>query len=138
MFDRLRSAITTLERCARELQVECLEGGDAAELVDVIGRGERVCGAMKALLAKRVAETGVWRDGGSRSAGHWLAEQTGTTIGAAQQVIDTARALDELPRPRPRSVRASSRPRRPPRSPPRRSRHRTPKATCWTRLAPPA
>ena len=41
MFDRLRSAITTLERCARELQVECLEGTDAAALVDVVGRGER-------------------------------------------------------------------------------------------------
>jgi hypothetical protein len=97
MFDRLRSAITTLERCARELEVECLEGTDAAELVDVVGRGERVCGAMKARLARRVADTGAWRDGGSRTAGHWLAEQTGTTIGAAQLVIDTARALDELP-----------------------------------------
>ncbi len=97
MFDRLRSAITTLERCARELQVECLEGTDAAGLVEVVGRGERVCGAMKALLAKRVAETGVWRDDGARTASHWLAEQTGTTIGAAQQVIDTARALEELP-----------------------------------------
>ena len=97
MFDRLRSAITTLERCARELQVECLEGTDAATLVDVVGRGERVCGAMKTLLARRVTETGVWRDDGSRTAAVWLSEQTGTTIGAAQQVIDTARALDELP-----------------------------------------
>ncbi len=97
MFDRLRSAITTIERCARELQVECLEGADAAQLVDVVGRGERVCSAMKALLAKRVAETGVWRDDGSRTAGHWLAEQTGTTIGAALQAIETARALEELP-----------------------------------------
>jgi hypothetical protein len=97
MFDRLRSAITTLERCARELQVECLEGTDAAELVEVVGQGERVCGAMKTLLARRVAETGVWREGGSRTAAVWLSEQTGTTIGAAQQVIDTARALHELP-----------------------------------------
>ena len=97
MFDRLRSAIATLERCARELQVECLEGADAAQLVDVVGRGERVCGAMKTLLARRVAETGVWRDDGSRTAAVWLSGQTGTTIGAAQQLLDTARALDELP-----------------------------------------
>jgi uncharacterized protein DUF222 len=97
MFDRLRSAITTLEHCARELQVECLEGADAAQLVDVIGRGERVCSAMKALLARRVAETGVWRDDGSRNAAVWLSAQTGTTVGAAQQVFDTARALEELP-----------------------------------------
>jgi hypothetical protein len=46
---------------------------------------------MKTLLARRVAETGVWREVGSRTASHWLAEQTGSTIGAAQQVIDTAR-----------------------------------------------
>ena len=52
---------------------------------------------MKALVARRVAETGVWREDGSRNAAVWLAEQSGTTIGAAQQVIDTARALEELP-----------------------------------------
>jgi hypothetical protein len=97
MFDGLRSAITTLERCAHELQVECLDGSDAAELVDVVSRGERVCSAMKSLLARRVAETGAWRDDGSRTAGHWLAEQTGSTIAAAQQAIETARALEELP-----------------------------------------
>lgn len=97
MFDRLRSAITTLERCARELQVECLDGTDAATLVDMIGRGERVCAAMKALLAKRVAETGVWREGGHRSASHWLAEQSGVTVGVAQQAIQSARAMEELP-----------------------------------------
>ena len=79
------------------LQVECLEGADAAELVDVVGRGERVCGAMKALLARRVAETGVWREDGSRNAAVWLSTQTGSTVGAAQQVLDTARALEELP-----------------------------------------
>jgi hypothetical protein len=97
MFDRLRNAISSLERCARELQVECLEGSDAAALVDVVGRGERVCGAMRALLARRVAETGVWRDDGSRTVAVWLADRSGTTIGAAQQSIATARALEELP-----------------------------------------
>jgi hypothetical protein len=97
MFDRLRNAITTLERCARELQVECVDGVDAAELVAVVGRGERVCAAMKGLLATRVAETGVWRADGSRSAGHWLAERSGVTVGAAQQAIESARALQDLP-----------------------------------------
>ena len=56
-----------------------------------------MCGAIKTLLARRVAEAGVWRDDGSRTAAVWLSEQTGTTIGAAQQVLDTARALEELP-----------------------------------------
>ncbi len=97
MFEKLCSAITTLERCARELQVECVEGRDAAALVDIVGRGERVCGAMKTLLARRVAETGVWRADGSRTAAVWLSEQTGTTVSAAHQALETARALGELP-----------------------------------------
>ena len=52
---------------------------------------------MKALLARRVAETGVWREDGSRNAAVWLSTQTGSTVGAAQQVLETARALEELP-----------------------------------------
>lgn len=97
MFDRLRSAVATLERCARELQVTCVEGPDAVRLVELVGRGERVCAAMKGMAAARVAETGVWRHDGSRSAGHWLAEKSGTSLGAAQQALATARAVEDLP-----------------------------------------
>ncbi|HEY3095405.1 MAG TPA: DUF222 domain-containing protein, partial [Acidimicrobiia bacterium] len=60
-------------------------------------RGERLCAAAKTLLARRVEETGVWREGGHRSAAHWVAEATGETVGAACRTIETAQALDELP-----------------------------------------
>ena len=75
----------------------CVDGADAAELVEVVGRGERVCAAMKSLLATRVAETGAWRADGSHSAGHWLAERTGVTVGAAQQALQAARTMEDLP-----------------------------------------
>src|SRR5207244_624032 len=55
------------------------------------------CGAMKALLARRIEETKVWRDAGHRSAAHWVAETTGETVGAACRTLETARALDALP-----------------------------------------
>jgi hypothetical protein len=56
-----------------------------------------LCAAMKARLARRVDETRVWRNGGHRSAAHFVAATTGTTVGAASRTLETARALDELP-----------------------------------------
>ena len=97
MFEEVRSAVAALELVARELDPERFDGPRAAELFEAFGRGERVCAAAKALLARRVDETKVWRDGGYRSAAHWVAEATGETVGAAARVLDTARALESLP-----------------------------------------
>ncbi len=97
MFEEVRSAVAALERVARELDPLLLDGQDAADLLEPFGRGERVCAAAKALLARRVDETGVWRSNGHRSAAHWVAEATGETVGAAARALETARALDELP-----------------------------------------
>ena len=97
MFEEVRSAVATLEHAARELDPACFDGPGATDLFEVFGRGERVCAAAKALLGRRVDETGVWREGGHRSAAHWVAEATGETIGSASRVLETARALEELP-----------------------------------------
>jgi hypothetical protein len=97
MFSKVRSAIDALEGFARGLEPGCLDGRDAAGLVELAARGERVCAAIKTLAARRVDEAGAWRDGGHRSAAHFVAETTGTTVGAASQTLATARALEELP-----------------------------------------
>jgi Domain of unknown function (DUF222) len=97
VFAEVRSAVETLKATARDLDPACIDGHDAAALFEVVSEGERVCAAMKALLARRVDETKVWRDGGHRSAAHWVAETTGETVGAACRTIETARVLDELP-----------------------------------------
>jgi hypothetical protein len=97
MFDRVRSAIGSLESVARDLEPRCLDGRDAAALVELVARGERICASIKVLAARRVDETKVWRDDGHRSAGHWLAEKSGETVGAAARTLEAARALDDLP-----------------------------------------
>jgi len=97
VFDRLRNAVGDLESVSRALDPSCLDGGTAAALVEVAARGERICAAIKALGARRVEETNAWREGGHRSAAHWVAETTGETVGAAGRTLETARALDQLP-----------------------------------------
>jgi len=55
--------------------------------------------ARRSRLAWRAGsrETKVWRDSGHRSAAHWVAEETGETVGAASRALETARALEHLP-----------------------------------------
>jgi Domain of unknown function (DUF222) len=96
VFDEVRTAVATLEGVARDLEPGVLGGADAARLVEVVAQGEHVCAALKALLARRVEETGAYRDGGYRSAGHWLSAKAGVTVGAAVGALETARSLDQL------------------------------------------
>ena len=93
MFGKVRSAVDTLKATARALDPACIDGHDAAALFDAVSEGERVCGAMKALLARRIDETKVWREAGHRSAAHWVADATGETVGSACRALETARAL---------------------------------------------
>ncbi len=97
MFERVRRAVDALRETARGLDPLCVDGPDAAALLEVVGEGEPVCAAMKALMARRVDETGVWRKDGHRSAAHWVADATGETVGSAARTLETARALDQLP-----------------------------------------
>jgi hypothetical protein len=97
MFEHVRSAIDSLESVARALEPGCLDGRDAATLVQLAARGERLCASIKALAARRVDETKVWRDEGHRTAQNWLADTTGETVGAAARSLETARRLDDLP-----------------------------------------
>ncbi len=97
MFGKVRGAVDALKSTARALDPACIDGHDAAALFDAVSEGERVCGAMKALLARRIEETKVWREAGHRSAAHWVAEATGETVGTAARTLETARALEQLP-----------------------------------------
>ena len=97
MFEEVRTAVAALERAARDLDPALIDGPGAANLLQAFGRGERVCAAAKALLARRVDETGAWRGNGHRSAAHWVADATGETVGAAARTLETARVLGSLP-----------------------------------------
>jgi 5-methylcytosine-specific restriction endonuclease McrA len=97
VFDQVRRAVGDLEAVSRALDPNCLDGRAASALVELAARGERICSAIKALGARRVEETNAWREGGHRSAAHWVAEATGETVGAAGRALETARALEHLP-----------------------------------------
>jgi hypothetical protein len=58
---------------------------------------ENMWAAVKAQAATWVADTGVWRGDGDRSAAHHLARTTGTSVGQAVEALDTARRLEGLP-----------------------------------------
>src|ERR1700736_2265687 len=60
-------------------------------------RIENVAATVKAAAAARVADTGVWRGGGDRSAAHHVARTTGSSVGQAVEAIDAARRLESLP-----------------------------------------
>ena len=58
---------------------------------------ENMAATVKALAASWVADTGGWRKQGDRSPAHHLARTTGTSVGQAVEVIETARRLETLP-----------------------------------------
>ncbi len=93
----LASVLDELEQISQRLDPAVLDGRQAVQHFDDAARAERMCAAIKARLARRVEETKVWREGGHRSAAHWVAEMTGETVGAATRTLETARALDALP-----------------------------------------
>jgi Domain of unknown function (DUF222)/HNH endonuclease len=89
--------LRSLEQISQELVPGALDGRRAAQLFDDAARAERLCTSIKSRLARRVEETRVWREGGHRSAAHWVADTTGETVGAATRTLETARALEKLP-----------------------------------------
>jgi Domain of unknown function (DUF222) len=89
--------LRNLEQISEELVPGALDGRRAAQLFDDAARAERLCTSIKSRLARRVEETRVWREGGHRSAAHWVADTTGETVGAATRTLETARALEKLP-----------------------------------------
>lgn len=70
---------------------------DATAAVDDAAAIEKMAATVKALAAGRAAESGQWRRRGARSPAHDLAQRTGTSVGAAVDALDAAKALEALP-----------------------------------------
>ncbi|MBA2272370.1 MAG: DUF222 domain-containing protein, partial [Actinobacteria bacterium] len=86
----IKDVVTTLEPGT-------LEGAFATELVEEFAAIERLAAAGKALCAQRVAKSGAWRRHGDRSPARWMARTTGTSVGHALGVLETAESIGELP-----------------------------------------
>ena len=96
MFDDVKRARQLLRDVVARLDPEVLEARSSARLVEDFAAIERLAAAGKALAARRMAASGVWRKDGERSAAHWLAKRTGTSVGHAVATVETAQRLSEL------------------------------------------
>src|SRR5437763_4554555 len=94
---RLCDMEAELREFVAALEPETLPAEAAAGLVDSFATIEKLGAAGKALAARRVADSNLWRGAGERSGAHWLARRAGSSVGAAMSTLETARRLDELP-----------------------------------------
>ena len=70
---------------------------EAASLVRDASAIENMAATIKALAARRAADSGAWRREGAKSPAHDLARTTGTTLARAREALDTAAELEKLP-----------------------------------------
>ena len=94
---RLCDVEAALREIVTGLEPEALSADAAAALVNSFATIEKLAGAGKALAARRVAASNLWRGAGERSAAHWLARRAGSSVGAAMATLETAERLRELP-----------------------------------------
>ncbi len=97
VFERVRSAMATLEAVVAEFEPGTLDATGAKKLVNLFTTCERLSQAGRGLAARRVEEAVSWKREGHRSAAHWLASTTGVSVGAATRLLQTARELEALP-----------------------------------------
>src|SRR5689334_5543862 len=96
-FDPLAVAVATVRKHVRELDASGLSAERAVALVDVFAEVERLGAAGKAIAAAAVAATNGWHGSGERSPVDWLANRTGSTVGAARGALSTAQKLAAAP-----------------------------------------
>jgi hypothetical protein len=70
---RLQEMEAALREIVAGLEPEALSADAAVGLVDTFVSLEKLVAAGKALAARRVAASNLWRGAGERSAAHWLA-----------------------------------------------------------------
>lgn len=82
---RIEAALAILEDEVGSLQADIVDRGVAARLVGLFARGERICAAGTALLARRVEDASL------------VARTTGTSVGKARAVIGLSERLRDTP-----------------------------------------
>lgn len=98
MFGRLEEIRRELRDLASWIRKELHPPGQTAALLQEVGVIENTCAALRVHLSGRIAVSKHWRQTGERSAAHWVARVTRTTVSKAAEAIETAKRLDELPR----------------------------------------
>jgi hypothetical protein len=97
MFTEIRLQREALEGVLAALDPERLDGLAAVRVLRELARLEHVVAHAKGRVARRVDRSKVWERRGNKSAAHLVARVTGTSVGAAATVLDTAQHLESLP-----------------------------------------
>lgn len=96
MLSKVQRSVDDLKAEMTGLDASRFDGPGARALMEAGAELERIGGAIKTLMAGRVDELGAHR-GSFRSAAHYLAKVSGTSVGAAVQIIETAHQVQQLP-----------------------------------------
>jgi hypothetical protein len=97
MFSAIRWVRERLERAARDFDASLLTGEQAVWLVKQLGALRRLIDGLLAKAAKRVDDTGAYRDLGDRDAAAFCGRLVGIGVAEARRAIDTAAKLESLP-----------------------------------------
>ncbi len=89
------AAVEVLAAFVSALEPGRYSGTDAATLVSLFSRAERLCAAGKTVAAARAATANCHLASGARSPAHWLATLTGEPLGQAMGVLRLGGALGE-------------------------------------------
>ena len=93
----VRQACDLLARVIAGLDPARLTGTDATHLYELFAGIERLSTAGRMLLAPRIEESGIWRDGGHRTPAVMLAELEGVPTGQARRTLEVGQRLTQLP-----------------------------------------
>ena len=94
---RLEVSRSHLASMVADLDPARLTGAEATGLYRCVVDVERLANAAKTLLAPRIEESGVWREGGHRSPAVMLASLEGVAPGQAQSTLSNGQRLGQLP-----------------------------------------
>ncbi len=97
MFDRVDFVVEELRDIAATIDPTLLMGAHAATLLRKMAEAERLCGAVRLVVAKRIDETGAWTGGGHRNAAEWMANETGGSVRDAIDDLQTSWNLGDQP-----------------------------------------
>lgn len=97
MSDAVGVAVSALRGFTRTLDPACIDARHAKRLLEQLAEATRLCQGATTLLAARVATTKAWGDDGARSPAEYVSKVTGSPLGQAIGMLETAERLASLP-----------------------------------------
>ena len=93
---RLSELVASARTVVSLIDVASMTGAEAARSFELFASLERLAAAGKILVAPRLADSDEWARQGHHSATEWMAKTSGTSVGDAKRVADTAEKIADL------------------------------------------